>query len=56
MSSNRYIRRQIENKAGTDNCKADIGMPKSNAAGIVPGFAVHGWIAALLFSLIISLK
>jgi putative membrane protein len=25
------------------------------AAKIVPGFAVHGWIAALLFSLIISL-
>jgi putative membrane protein len=25
------------------------------AAKIVPGFAVHGWIAALLFSLIVSL-
>jgi len=25
------------------------------AARIVPGFAVHGWMAALLFSLIVSL-
>lgn len=25
------------------------------AAKIVPGFAVHGWVAALLFSLIVSL-
>ena len=25
------------------------------AAKIVPGFAVHGWLAALLFSLIVSL-
>src|SRR6476659_7563522 len=25
------------------------------AAKIVPGFAVHGWVAALLFSLVVSL-